>query len=63
MSRSYIISIILKSRSSLPIYADLSQLSDQELVEQVRALIRRMSADESAVIARMTPRQPTISLN
>ena len=31
MSRSYKIALILKSRSSLPVYRDLSKLSDREL--------------------------------
>ena len=63
MSRSYKISLILKSRSSLPVYKDLAKLSDRELDEQVLAMIRRMRANESGVIARMVLRQPTFSLN
>jgi hypothetical protein len=63
MSRSYKIALILKSRSSLPIYRDLAKLSDRELDEQVIALIRRMRTNESATIARMVQRDPTFSLN
>ncbi|MBL7982717.1 MAG: hypothetical protein JNL52_13015 [Flavobacteriales bacterium] len=63
MSRSYKISLILKSKSSLPVYRDLAKLSDRELDEHVIAMIRRMRANESAVIARMVLRQPTFSLN
>ena len=63
MSRSYKISLILKSRSSLPVYKDLDKLTDRELDEQVLAMIRRMRANESSVIARMVLRQPTFSLN
>ncbi|MBS1581748.1 MAG: hypothetical protein JST66_06050 [Bacteroidetes bacterium] len=63
MSRSYKISLILKSRNSLPVYKDLSKLSEGELDEQVRAIVRRMQANESHVIARMVLRQPTFSLN
>ncbi|HQW07187.1 MAG: hypothetical protein IPH05_04350 [Flavobacteriales bacterium] len=63
MSRSYKIALILKSKSSLPVYRDLAALSDRELDEQVLAMIRRMRANESAVIARMALRQPTFSLN
>lgn len=63
MSRSYKIELILKSRSSLPVYRDLAKLSDRELDEQVMALIRRMRTNESATIARMVQRVPTFSLN
>lgn len=63
MSRSYKIALILKSKSSLPVYRDLARLSDRELDEQVLAMIQRMRANESAVIARMVLRQPTFSLN
>lgn len=63
MSRSYKIALILKSKSSLPVYKDLAKLSDRELDEQVLALIQRMRANESSVIARMVLRQPTFSLN
>lgn len=63
MSRSYKISLILRSRSSLPVYADLSRLTDKELDDQVRALVRRMSVNESDVIARMPLRLSTFSLN
>ena len=63
MSRSYKISLILKSRSSLSVYQDPNALSDAELEEQVRAMVRRMRANESHVIARMVMRQPTFSLN
>lgn len=63
MSRSYKIALILKSRSSLPVYKDLAKLSDRELDEHVLAMIRRMRANESGVIARMVLRQPTFSLN
>jgi len=63
MSRSYKIALILKSRSSLPIYRDLAKLSDRELDEQVMELIRRMRTNESATIARMVQRNPTFSLN
>jgi len=63
MSRSYKISLILKSKSSLPVYRDLAKLSDRELDEHVIAMLRRMRANESAVIARMVLRQPTFSLN
>lgn len=63
MSRSYKIALILKSRSSLPLYKDLARLSERELDEQVMALLRGMRANESAVIARMVLRQPTFSLN
>lgn len=63
MSRTYKIALILKSRSSLPVYRDLSKLSDRELDEQVYAMIRRMRANESSIIARMVLRQPTFSLN
>jgi hypothetical protein len=63
MSRSYKIALILKSRSSLPVYRDLAKLSDRELDEQVMALIRRMRTNESATIARMVQRVPTFSLN
>jgi len=63
MSRTYKIALILKSRSSLPVYRDLARLSDRELDEQVLAMIKRMRTNESAVIARMVLRQPTFSLN
>ncbi len=63
MSRSYKIALILKSRSSLPVYRDLSKLSERELDEHVSAMIRRMRANESSIIARMMLRQPTFSLN
>ncbi len=63
MSRSYKIALILKSKSSLPVYRDLAKLSDRELDEQVHALFRRMRKNESSVIARMVLRQPTFSLN
>lgn len=63
MSRAYKIALILKSRNSLPLYKDLAKLSDVELDEQVKAIVRRMRANESAVIARMSMRQPTFSLN
>ena len=63
MSRTYKIALILKSKSSLPVYKDLAKLSDRELDEQVHALISRMRANESPVIARMVLRQPTFSLN
>lgn len=63
MSRAVKIALILKSRNSLPVYSDLSRLSDLELDEQVRAMLRRMRANESHVIARMVLRQPTFSLN
>jgi hypothetical protein len=63
MSRSYKIALILKSRSSLPLYKDLSQLSDRELDEQIMDLMRRMRANESGVIARMVLRQPAFGLN
>lgn len=63
MSRSYKIALILKSKSSLPVYKDLARLSDRELDEQVENLIRRMRTNESAVIARTVLRQPTFSLN
>ena len=57
------IALILKSRNSLPVYADLSRLSDKELDEQVREWVRRMTVNESSVIARMPLRQATLSLN
>ncbi|MBK9759054.1 MAG: hypothetical protein IPO90_03530 [Flavobacteriales bacterium] len=63
MSRAYKISLILKSRNSLPVYKDLAKLSDMELDEQVRCMVRRMRANESSIIARMSLRQPTFSLN
>ncbi len=63
MSRSYKISLILKSRNSLSVYQDPNALSDAELEEQVRAMVRRMRSNESHVIARMVMRQPTFSLN
>ncbi len=63
MSRTYKIALILKSRSSLPVYQDLAKLSDRELDEHVLDLIRRMRTNESAVIARMVLRQPTFGLN
>ncbi|MEO5584777.1 MAG: hypothetical protein ABIQ75_04925 [Flavobacteriales bacterium] len=63
MSRSYKIALILKSRSSLAIYKDLSLLSDTELEEHVRSMVRRMRANESHVIARMVLRQPSFSMN
>lgn len=63
MLRSYKIALLLKSRSSLPVYTDLSRLTDRELEEQVRAWLRRMTVDESKVIARMPLGNPAISLN
>jgi hypothetical protein len=63
MSRSFKIALILKSRNSLPVYKDLSKLSDRELDEQVYAIMRRMRTNESNVIARMVLRQPTFSMN
>ncbi|MCB9169479.1 MAG: hypothetical protein H6597_06175 [Flavobacteriales bacterium] len=63
MSRTYKIALILKSRNSLPIYRDLSQLSDRELDQQVVAMLRRMRVNESSVIARMALRRPTFGLN
>lgn len=47
MSRAFKISLILKSRNGLPVYKDLAKLSDVELDDQVRAIVRRMRADES----------------
>lgn len=63
MSRNYKIALILKSRSSLPIYRDLARLSDRELDEHVHEMIRRMRHNESAAIARMVIRQGALSLN
>jgi hypothetical protein len=63
MSRAFKIALILKSRNSLPVYKDLSKLSDRELDEQVATIIRRMRVNESNVIARMVLRQPTFSMN
>lgn len=63
MSRSYKIALILKSRRSLAIYKDLSCLSDKELEELVRSMVRRMRANESHVIARMVMRQPSFCMN
>jgi hypothetical protein len=63
MSRAFKIALILKSRNSLPVYKDLSKLSDRELDEQVNAIVRRMRVNESHVIARMVLRQPTFSMN
>ena len=63
MSRAFKISLILNSRNSLPVYKDLTKLSDVELDDQVRAIVRRMRANESGIIARMSLRQPTFSLN
>jgi hypothetical protein len=63
MTRAYKIALILKSKSSLPVYKDLAKLSDRELDQQVAALFSRMRANESPVIARMVLRQPTFSLN
>ncbi|MBK6776700.1 MAG: hypothetical protein IPG74_12995 [Flavobacteriales bacterium] len=63
MSRAYKIALILKSRTSLPVYKDVSKLSDRELDEQVATMIGRMRRNESAVIARMVQRTPTFSLN
>jgi len=63
MLRSYKIALILKSKSSLPVYRDLAKLSDKELDDQVLALISSMRKNESSVIARMVLRQPTFSLN
>ncbi len=63
MSRSYKIALILKSRSSLPVYKDLAKLSDHELDQQVHSLFQQMRCNESSVIARMVLRQPTFSLN
>ena len=63
MSRIYKISLILKCRNSLPVYHDLTKLSDRELDEQVMNMMRRMRSNESPVIARMPMRSPTFSLN
>ena len=63
MSRSYKIALILKSKSSLPVYKDLARLSERELDQHVMAMISRMRANESAVIAKMVLRQPTFSMN
>ncbi len=63
MSRNYKIALILKSRSSLPIYKDLARLSDRELDEHVYDMIRRMRHNETAAIARMVIKQATFSLN
>ena len=63
MSRTYKIALILKSRSSLAVYTDLSRLSDRELEEHVRSMVGRMRANESHVIARMALRQPSFCLN
>ena len=63
MSRTYKIALILKSKSSLPVYKDLAKLSDRELDEQVQALISRMRTNESRVVARMVLRKPTFRLN
>ncbi len=38
-------------------------MSDSELDEHVRTMMRRMRKNESDVIARMILRQPTFSLN
>ncbi|MBL7963390.1 MAG: hypothetical protein JNM31_06050 [Flavobacteriales bacterium] len=63
MTRSYKIALILKCKSSLPVYRDLDKLSDRELDEQVERVFSRMRRNESAVIARMMLRQPTFSMN
>lgn len=63
MSRNYKIALILKSRSSLPIYKDITRLSDRELDEHVQSMFRRMRHNESAAIARMVIRHATFSLN
>lgn len=63
MSRSFKIALILKSRSSLAVYSDPARMSDSELDEHVRTMMRRMRKNESDVIARMILRQPTFSLN
>ena len=63
MSRSYKITLILQCRSSLPLYRDLSHMSDRELDEEVLELIRRMDRNDSAVIARMRLRGASLSLN
>ncbi|MCB0795200.1 MAG: hypothetical protein KDB88_10730 [Flavobacteriales bacterium] len=63
MSRALKIQLILKSRSGLPLYKDLSRMSDQELDEQVRDLLRRMRKNESATIARMRIPDPGFSVN
>lgn len=63
MSRNYKIALILKSRSSLPIYKDLARLSDRELDEHVHEMIGRMRHNETAAIARMVIKQATFSLN
>lgn len=63
MSRAFKIALLLKSRNSLPVYKDLASLSEGELDEQIKAVLRRMRSDESHVIARMALRQPTFSMN
>lgn len=63
MSRSYKIALILKSRSSLPVYVNLDRLSDAELDQYVRDMVLRMLRNESSVIARMILRHPAVGLN
>ena len=63
MLRSYKIALILKCKSSLPVYKELEKLSDRELDEHVRTMVNRLQVDESHVIARMMIRQFTFSLN
>ena len=63
MSRPYKIALILRSRSNVAVYVDLTRMSDSELEVQVQAVMRRMRRDESAVIARMVMHEPTVCLN
>ncbi|MBS1936311.1 MAG: hypothetical protein JSS84_00660 [Bacteroidetes bacterium] len=63
MSRPYKIALILRSRSNVAVYVDLTRMSDSELEVQVQAVMRRMRRNESAVIARMVMREPTVCLN
>lgn len=63
MTRKYKITFILKSRRNMAVYTDLSHMTDEELDDHYRTMVRRMRRNESAVIARMVLRQPTFSLN
>lgn len=63
MSRVQKISLILNSKSSLPLYKDLSEITDRELNREIKLIMSRLARNESAHIARMNMHDREICLN
>ena len=63
MSRGNKIALILNSRSSLPLYKDLTLISDHELNREIRLIMSRLARNESAYIARQQVTDAAICLN